>query len=360
MHLGLIMECELRPGTTEEQSFSDAFALSSMCEDLGLDGVWLAERHFAAPERVKTATGGGVPSFASAPLILPSAIAGRTTPLQIVIAVIVLPHAHPVRLAEEVATLDQISRGRLHFGVGRSGFATSYEGYGVDYAESRQRFQECFDILINAWTQPSFSYEGEHFSFKDVHVVPKPFQKPHPPIVIAATTQDTFPMVGAMGYPLFAGLRGMDVNELRVQLDVYQAAWKEAGHPGRGPVFLRVPVFVAPTTEQAQEEPRASTLWSYSRLAESFAKSAAAVTSSASEDRASRGARLGDTGYDQLLATRLAYGTPEQVTARLLQMRDELGLEGIVIEPNVGGSTAREPVMASVKLYCEEVAPHLR
>ena len=278
MHLGLIMECELRPGTTEEQSFSDAFALSSMCEDLGLDGVWLAERHFAAPERVKTATGGGVPSFASAPLILASAIAGRTSRLHIGIAVSVLPLAHPVRLAEEVATLDQISRGRLHFGVGRSGFATSYEGYGVDYAESRQRFQECLEILVQAWTQPSFTYAGEHFTYNDVHVVPKPFQKPHPPIVIAATTQDTFPMVGAMGYPLFAGLRGMDVNELKVQLNVYQEAWTEAGHPGHGPVFLRVPVFVAPTTEQAQEQPRASTLWSYSRLAESYAKSAAVAS----------------------------------------------------------------------------------
>jgi len=125
------MECDYRAGTTEADAFEEAFALMETAETCGLDGVWLAERHFAAPGRPLDAFGAGIPSIASVPLILASAIAARTTRVRIGIAVSVLPLCHPIRLAEEAATVDQISRERLDFGVGRSGFPRAYEGYAI-------------------------------------------------------------------------------------------------------------------------------------------------------------------------------------------------------------------------------------
>jgi alkanesulfonate monooxygenase SsuD/methylene tetrahydromethanopterin reductase-like flavin-dependent oxidoreductase (luciferase family) len=362
MHLGLMLECEYRVGVTQEQSLDEAFALSDAAESRGLDAVWLAERHFASPQRISAGGGGtgGVPSFASAPLVLASAIAARTDRLRIGIAVSVLPLSHPVRLAEEGATLDHISRGRLDFGVGRSGFPTAYAGYSVPYAESRERFAESLDVLLLAWTQESFSYKGQYFDLEDVCVVPKPYQQPHPPIRVAATTQETFPQMGALGRPIFVGLRGTDVDQTAANLERYRDAWRAAGHPGDGNVFIRIPLYVAPTAERAYEEPQASTLTSYRRLADSYTRTAASEGTTASEERSQRGATLAAASYDDLLRTRLAYGTPDAVARRLGDLRDRLGLSGFVLEPNVGGSIPPERVMASVRLFAAEVAPALR
>jgi alkanesulfonate monooxygenase SsuD/methylene tetrahydromethanopterin reductase-like flavin-dependent oxidoreductase (luciferase family) len=360
MHLGLMLECEYRPDADDELAFSEAFALADHAERSGMDAVWLAERHFSSPERIARGTGGGVPSFASAPLILASALAKTTQRVRIGIAVSVLPLSHPVRLAEEVATLDHVSRGRLDFGIGRSGFATSYAGYGIDYGESRQRFNECLDILRLAWTQESFSYDGEYFKYSDVCLVPKPFQKPFPPLRVAATTNDTFPVVGEMGVPIFIGLRGTDLNDNKRHLAIYRDAWRAAGHEGDGDVYLRVPVYVGDTEEAAYNDPMASTMQSYQRLAESYANSAEVSGARTSEERAARGVSLATTGYDALLENRLAYGTPEVVARRLTDLRDDLGLTGFVIEPNVGGAIPRDKVLRSIELFGARVAPALR
>jgi alkanesulfonate monooxygenase SsuD/methylene tetrahydromethanopterin reductase-like flavin-dependent oxidoreductase (luciferase family) len=355
-----MMECEYRLGATQQEALAEVFDLAAAADAGGLDAVWLAERHFASRERLQQSASGGVPSYASAPLILATAIAARTSRLRIGIAVSVLPLSHPVRLAEEVATLDQISGGRLDFGVGRSGFATAYAGYGVSYGESRERFEECLDILKLAWTQESFSYSGAHYNFEDVSVVPKPLQKPHPPIRVAATTTDTFPSVGRDGQSIFIGLRGTDIAQNATNLAAYRRAWHDAGHPGEGDVYLRIPVYVGATAEQAYEEPRESTLLSYRRLAANFARSVGVAGMVASEERAQRAEVLATTSYDDVLRQRVAYGTAEAVVERLSAIRDELGLSGFIIEPNVGGSIPRELVFASVNRFATQVAPRLR
>src|SRR5439155_17998558 len=125
--------------------------------------MWLAEIHFA-PER----------TYLSAPLAIASAIAARTRRMKIGIAVQVLPLCHPLRLAEEAATVDQISKGRLIFGVGRSGVVSTYDAYQVPYDESRERFAEILDVVKEAWSQPRFSYQGKHYSFSNVASTPRP------------------------------------------------------------------------------------------------------------------------------------------------------------------------------------------
>jgi len=268
MHVGLVMECDYREGRTQEEAFAEAMSIAEIAETQGLDGVWLAERHFAMHRRPTDPMGAGIPSIASVPLVLAAAIAARTTRLRIGTGVSVLPLCHPIRTAEEAATVDQISQGRLDFGVGRSGFPRAYSGYGVRYDESRERFQESLEVILKAWTQEGFSHTGKYFAFDNLTVVPRPYQKPHPPIWVAATTHDTFPMVGRMGFSLVTGLRGFDVPEATRHLNAYRTALREAGHAGDGNIYLRIPVYVAATGAQAHAEPEESTMRSYRRLAE--------------------------------------------------------------------------------------------
>src|SRR5207245_3079015 len=106
------------------------------------------------------------------------------------LAVQVLPLANPLRVAEEAAIVDHISEGRLIFGVGRSSFLESYQGYNVEYAESRAMFLESLAIIRQAWGEAPFSYAGKYYQFRDVNLVPKPYQQPHPPIRVAVESRD--------------------------------------------------------------------------------------------------------------------------------------------------------------------------
>ncbi|MYC30777.1 MAG: LLM class flavin-dependent oxidoreductase [Chloroflexi bacterium] len=360
MHVGLVMECDYRMGVTQEEAFEEAFAMADTADEFGLDGVWLAERHFAAPRRPGDPMGAGIPSVVSVPLVMASAIAGRTKQVRIGTGVSVLPLCHPVRLAEEAATVDQVSHGRLEFGVGRSGFPRSYDGYGIPYAESRARFQETLDVILKAWAEERFSHEGEFFNFNELCVLPKPFQRPHPPIRIAATTRDTFPSVGASGHNVISGLRGFDVNEVAEHMEMYHQAREESGHEGPGEVFLRVPIYVAETDDEGISDPEESTMRSYRRLGGLFGTSAGAAGTTMSEERRERAERLANVTYEDLLKDRLAYGSPDTVVEKLVQLRDRVGLDGIIMEPNVGGGLTVEQVLNSVRLYAQEVAPRLR
>ena len=163
-------------------------------------------------------------SLLSAPLTVASAIAARTQRLKIGTAVQILPLGHPLRLAEETATIDQISGGRLIFGVGRSAFPRAYDAYGISYEESEERFAESLDIIKKAWTETAVSHHGRYFSFENFTLVPRPVQQPHPPIRIAASRPDTYVAIGKHGkephpmplsiralQPLFAGeVTGVD------------------------------------------------------------------------------------------------------------------------------------------------------
>src|SRR6202008_1073214 len=156
MEFGMFHEFPSLPGRAESEAVDEAMEQVDAAERLGLDVMWLAELHFE-PRR----------SVLSAPLAIASAIAARTSRMKIGIAVQVLPLCHPLRIAEEAATVDQISHGRLIFGVGRSGLPRTYEAYGIPYAESRERFAETLQIVERAWSQPRFSFEGQYYRFTD-------------------------------------------------------------------------------------------------------------------------------------------------------------------------------------------------
>ena len=349
MEFGMFHEFQCPPGQTEEQAFTESFEQVEAAEQCGLDAMWLAELHML-PRR----------SVLSAPLTIASAIAARTHKIKIGIAVQVLPLCHPLRVAEEAATVDHISHGRLIFGVGRSGFPRTYEAYGVSYGESRERFSEVLEIVKLAWTETSFSYHGKYYSFDRVQLVPKPYQKPHPPIRVAATSADTFASIGTLGYPIFVAVRLGTLSELAPNITAYREAYRAAGHPGEGQAFLRVPVYVAATEAQARSEPEESIMSFYRFLGSMLQKSASSAGVRAIEQRAERGQRLQTIGYKDALRDKVIVGTPESVANRMDGLRSELGLNGVLAELNCGSLIPHAKVMKSLELLCAKVMPQFR
>jgi alkanesulfonate monooxygenase SsuD/methylene tetrahydromethanopterin reductase-like flavin-dependent oxidoreductase (luciferase family) len=204
------------------------------------------------------------------------------------------------------------------------------------------------------------SYSGQYFTFENVCVLPKPYQKPHPPIRIAATTKETFPQVGRMGYPIVTGLRGFDITEAEGHLQAYRTAWHQAGRVGSPEVFLRIPIYVADTAAQALAEPKESTMRSYRRMAGTFGRSVGTAGTTAAEERQERSERLAHVTYEELLTGRVAYGTPAMVAEKLAHLRETLGVAGVIMEPNVGGYNPPERVFRSLRLFAQEVVPRLR
>jgi alkanesulfonate monooxygenase SsuD/methylene tetrahydromethanopterin reductase-like flavin-dependent oxidoreductase (luciferase family) len=349
MEFGMFHEFQALPGETAQQSFAHSLAQVDAAEEWGLDAMWLAELHFA-PER----------SVLSSPMMIAAAIAQRTERMKIGMAVQVLPLCHPLRLAEEAATVDQLSNGRLIFGVGRSGFAHTYATYGVDYGESRERFAETLTIVKRAFTEERFSHKGKYFAYDNVRLAPKSVQKPWPEIRVAAASPDTYEEVGTLGHPIFVAARTGDLSELAPLVKTYRAAWDKAGHPGRGEVFLRVPVYVAETEEAAREEPRESILHLLRYIGDRLAASATASGTRAIENRAARGAKMQSIDYEEVLRERMIVGTPAGVIDKLQKVREELGLDGILAELNPGSLIPHERVMTALRLLCEEVMPRFK
>ena len=349
MEFGMFHEFQRRPGQTEAAAFAESFEQVDEAERAGLDVMWLAELH-AAPER----------SVLAAPMNIASAVATRTKRMKIGIAVQVLPLCHPLRIAEEASTVDHISHGRLIMGVGRSGFPRTYLAYGISYAESRERFTEVLEIMKRAWTQETFSFHGKFYNFDDVCCVPKPYAPPYPEIRVAVNSPDTFQEQGENGNPIFVATRLGNLDELIPNLRVYRAAWAAAGHPGNGKVYLRVPVYIANTEKQAREEPMESVMHFYRYLGERIEASAVMEGARAIENRAERGSRLQTIDYDEVMRSKIIVGTPTQVVDRLGQLREELGLSGILAELNCGMRIPHQRVVNSLNMLCQEVRPHFQ
>ena len=358
-HVGLVMECDYREGRTQDEAFAEAFEMARLADETGIDGVWLAERHFAAPRTPTDPGGAGIPSVSSVPLLMAGIIAARTERVRVGTGVSVLPLAHPIRLAEEAATVDNISQGRLDFGIGRSSFPRSYHGYDVPYDESRERFSEALEIILKAWNNYRFDHHGHYYNMDDVVVTPRPYQQPHPPIRIAANSIDTFGIVGQLGFPLVTGVRGQGLKQVSDNLELYRAAVKENGHDVDD-VYVRMPIYVAESMDQVRADTEESTMRAFRRTADTYIRTVEAEGENASAERRQRAEQLLNTTYDDLLVDRVAYGSPDEVAERLTEIRDQLGLTGVIMEPNLGGTVPAERVQNSVKLYAEEVAPVLR
>ena len=346
MQLGMFLEFPRAAGGGYQEAFDASFTLVDEAERLGVDSVWLAEYHFN-PGRVL-----------SSPILIATAIAARTERIRMGLAVQCLPLGHPVRLAEEAATLDQLSRGRLEYGVGRGTFPNVHEGFNTPFAESRGRFEESLEVIKKAWTEDTFSFEGEFYQFRDLCVEPKPFQQPHPPIRVGITSAESFSITGRMGYPILINpSRVFTFAELSDQINAYRQAWQEAGHEGEPEVGLRVPVYVAETEEKAYSDPREGAVFMYQRLGNRVLSYS--EYGGTTGDWQAEGDRIMGMDYEDWLRDKVAYGTPDSVARRIRQLRDDLGLTQFIYEIDLGNQLPLEMQLKSLRLFNEEVAPQL-
>ena len=342
MNFGMFTDFHVRGGSTQAEAFDESFGQVIEAENLGFDTVWLAEHHFS-PERAVLAS----------PMIVASAICARTERIRIGLAVQVLPLTNPLRVAEEAATVDHISKGRFEFGIGRSGLTRYYQGYNVLYEESRPRFLEALAIITKAWEQDQFSYAGQFHSYENVTVVPKPFQKPHPPITVAVAGEETFPLIGSMGHSIFVSMN-TPKEQLTERLTSYKQSRKESGIREPGGISIRVPVYVAETTDKAHSEPEDSARHALSYAAQELSQTAASV------EAAARMHTMANTPYSEILANRVLFGTPDEIVDRLNGLQEEFGITGLVMECNYGGRIPYEQVINSLRLLSEKVMPNFK
>ena len=328
MHFGIFVE-ERRRGTSEAAAFQDAVELTEAAEAWGLDGVWLGRDPLhPRPVRAVGADGAGElpgrPDGARAHRHGRDGAAAGPSP----------PHRRGGRDRRPSQP------GRFDLGIGRSGAASTYDVLGIPYGESQARFEEALAILREAWKGEPFSYQGRFHRITNTVVTPRPYQLPHPPLRMAANSPESFPWVGRAGLPLFVGVRDLDIPELRVHLESYRAAWRQAGHAGFGDVYLRLPVYAAPTEEAALEEPRENILYFFQRHTEltraRLGRAGAGPTERIQARVAEPGGALvradpGDAGGVR------NGGEPHPAPRPL---RDDLGLDGIIAELNPGGLLA--------------------
>ena len=255
--------------------------------------------------------------------------------------------------------MDHISQGRLDFGIGRGTFPDHHDAFNSPFPESRGRFEEYLEVITKAWTTDEFSFEGEHYHCETLNVTPKPFQKPHPPISVGATSAETFPIVGRMGYPIIVNpSRAFALRDLAPYMEEYRRAWRGAGHEGDGSVGLRVPVYVAETEEEAYNEPMESTASSIMRLGERVAGSASrqGTTGNWREEAA----QIMSMTYDDWLRDKVIYGTPDSVVERLQQLTEDLGLSKVIYEINFGRRIPYEHQLKCLRLLNERVVVHFK
>jgi alkanesulfonate monooxygenase SsuD/methylene tetrahydromethanopterin reductase-like flavin-dependent oxidoreductase (luciferase family) len=179
-------------------------------EGLGIDAVWVTEHHF-------------VDGYPSSPIPLLGAIAASTSRVRIGTGILVTPLHHPVRLAEELATLDVLSGGRVELGAGLGWAVREYEAFGVPMEHRVSVMREILDILAMAWSDDDLVYRGSHFALGPLPVLPKPVQRPGPPILGGATSVEGARRVARWGLPLM----WLD----RRVAEAYLAAWQVSGHP---------------------------------------------------------------------------------------------------------------------------------
>lgn len=321
-------------------------------EHLGFDTVWLAEHHGS--------TYGSMPS----PQVMAAAVAERTKYMRIGLAVSILPFDNPVRVAEDYAMVDIISNGRLDFGVGRGYQPQEFGMLGLENVQehSRAMFEESLDIILGLWTEERFSYQGKHYQIEDAELHPRPIQKPHPPIYVAAISPETFSLVAEKGLNILTTPTLMDIPTLK---EFVLDAKKQMIKGGRDPMTVDFPmnwqIHLARTEEEAIERTRDALGWYFEKVMSVVPQGAdVPATYEAYAEMAQAYKDAGGFPVEQLQEMGvIILGTPQRAIERISEVHDEIGQHHISCWFRIGG-LENHKVKDSMKLFAEEVMPHFR
>jgi alkanesulfonate monooxygenase SsuD/methylene tetrahydromethanopterin reductase-like flavin-dependent oxidoreductase (luciferase family) len=206
----------------EHRAYKNVLEEAVAGERFGWDAFWTVEHHFLSEY-----------SHCSNPEVLYGAIAARTERMRIGYGVRLMPqpYNHPVRTAESAAVLDLISDGRVDFGTGRSSTRAELEGFGIDPAGTRQMWQEAIEHVVGCWTNDEYEFAGKYWQMPRRRVLPKPLQKPHPPMWGATSSEDGHRQVGALGLGLCSFAVGVSPEQVKEKVDIYRDAVSKCTSP---------------------------------------------------------------------------------------------------------------------------------
>ena len=337
----------------EATCFRQALEQIEFADQLGYDRVWVVEHHFLPGY-----------SHSSCPEVFLAAVSQRTQRIRLGHGIVQCPHSvnHPVRIAERVATLDVLSGGRVDFGAGRGTIPMELAGFGTDPETTRAQMIETLKMLPGMWTEPTFSWDGA-FPVPERTIVPKPIQKPHPPLWMAATQPWSVQFAGEHGL----GLLGFGISEDEKDdlIRLYRGAIKNAKPIGK---FINNQFAVMRMALCCETDEEAVAIQTPNW--ELFGAQLAAVNSTwrvgdppktyeyASERAKRRGSGARPSTEQLVEAGAVVFGSPD-TCRRTLETMAESGLDEIILFMQ-GATTPHDKVMDSIRLIGEQVMPKLR
>jgi alkanesulfonate monooxygenase SsuD/methylene tetrahydromethanopterin reductase-like flavin-dependent oxidoreductase (luciferase family) len=329
------------------QYFAECLHLAEQAAQLGFQHVKTVEYYFHP-------YGGYSPN----PIVFLAAISQRAPNIRLVTGAVLPVFSHPLKLASELAMLDCISQGRLDVGVARAFVPREFEAFGVSLEESRARFEEGIAALIRLWTEEEVTFEGQFHRFHRITILPRPVQRPHPPLYVAAvSTLESFIAAGRAQCHLMIVPYLSDFSVLASLLKAYRTSFADSsGGKLPRPVMTTFHMYCAPTPAAAEEDAR-----EYMQTYISTMKHAVSGWIGRSSSQYPGYSKLVETldcmTYDRILAEdRAIIGDPDQCVARLARVKSIF----VDIEPSFQinfGMMPLEKAQASLELFAREVIP---
>jgi alkanesulfonate monooxygenase SsuD/methylene tetrahydromethanopterin reductase-like flavin-dependent oxidoreductase (luciferase family) len=357
MKCDLFHELSVPPfgGRSEARVFTDTLEELALADTLGFTTAWLVEHHFM-PEY----------SHSSVPEMFLAAASQRTAHLRLGHAIVPMPYHHPVRVAERLATLDVLSGGRAEFGFGRGFSPAEYAVFNAAMADSRTLTEEALAVVRRSFAAGPLSFEGRHFRFEGLEVVPRVVQRPHPPLWTAAVSPESFDLAARLGV---GALVGPFKPWFMVREDIrrYREAWRQ--HHGDAPpaagqnnrVAMTVGLLCLEDGARARREAKAPFEWFYRRLLGQTRPILERLYDSFEYyRRMGRFRGLMDHAVNLRLLDTLGMavvGNPAHCTERLLALR-EAGVDHVLCAFGAGAMDTRT-VRESMKLFAREVLPRV-
>jgi alkanesulfonate monooxygenase SsuD/methylene tetrahydromethanopterin reductase-like flavin-dependent oxidoreductase (luciferase family) len=304
------------------------------CEKLGFDQAWVTEHHF-----------GGYGGILPHPPTFLSALAGKTSRIRLGVAIAVLPFHNPLELAESYAMLDVVSGGRLDFGIGKGSEPVEYRKFGANRDEATQRFKESSEIIRQAWSDEPVNFTGEFYKFNNVNILPKPVQRPHPRIWVAATrTEETFRTAGIDGFDLMTvPFVHPSTDALRALVKMYRDELSQAGHDFvRREVLGKFHIYVSDSYEKGVRE------------AEPYMRNYSTIHAAVDPNRK---LSTRDIGSDMARGL-IIVGDPERCTDTIRRWHEEAGITTFSGTFHFGGMP-QEMALRNLRLFAERVMPGL-
>ena len=344
---------EQQYGGVAADAYEEEIRLARLMDELGYQYYWIIEHQASYVGAI------------TSPTVFLTAVARETKQIRIGAMIWVLPFHNPVRLAEEVATLDNLSRGRVEFGTGIGMAQHEFIRMGLDFYQRREMGEEALEIIERAWTQPDVTYDGRFWKFDEMLPRPWPYQKPHPPIWIAAHSIRAFEWAAEQNYDVASNVSTDD--EMVEKFDHYRKVWKECEHPGPMPRQMLVrPVHIAETDAKAREEAEPYLMDSMRAGRETIVNTRVGMGThprgkGKENNRYSRAnARLfarSRTSYDFWIDEGLALiGSPETVARQLEEKQQRFGFTVFSANHRIGMMPV-ELVEKSLKLFAKGVFP---